>query len=87
MAAISDILLIYLQEVVMRILIDVPKPELELMDEAVKKLTISRAEFVRRAIAASLLPYRHKMNHSSFGSWSGADEDGLNYQERIRAEW
>lgn len=70
----------------MRILIDVPKPELELMDEAVKQLTISRAEFVRRAIAVSLTPYRHKMQHATFGSW-GAGEDGLAYQKRMRAEW
>ncbi|MGB7191113.1 MAG: CopG family transcriptional regulator [Acidobacteriaceae bacterium] len=71
----------------MRILIDVPKPDLELMDEVAGKLTISRAEFVRRALTVSLTPYRGKMNHAAFGSWSGSSKDGLLYQERIREEW
>lgn len=71
----------------MRILVDVPKPDLELLDEVTKRRAISRAEFIRRAIAASLTPYRRKMNHSGFGAWSKLSEDGLAYQERIRAEW
>jgi hypothetical protein len=42
---------------------------------------------VRRSVAASLAPHRQKMNHASFGAWSGLHEDGLAYQERMRAEW
>lgn len=71
----------------MRILVDIPKPDLELMDEVSRKLTISRAEFVRQAVTVSLTPYRHKMNHAAFGSWTGSTEDGLAYQKRMRAEW
>lgn len=71
----------------MRILVDVPKPDLELLDEVADKLTISRAEFIRQAITVSLTPYRHKMNHAAFGLWPGSSEDGLVYQERMRAEW
>jgi hypothetical protein len=86
-ASLSDILEAYHGEVVMRILVDVPKSELELMDAAVKQLTISRSEFVRRAIAASLTPYRHKMHHGAFASWCATGEDGLEYQQRMRGEW
>ena len=71
----------------MRILIDVPDPELELLDSVVKNLAVSRSEFIRRAIAASLTPYRHKMNHAAFGAWADTADDGLAYQERLRAEW
>lgn len=73
----------------MRTLIDLPQDELEIVDEVVKKLAISRAEFVRRAISVALTPYRHKMNHASFGSWSekAGEVDGLAYQEKLRAEW
>lgn len=71
----------------MRILVDVAKPDLQLMDEVARKLTLSRAEFIRRAITASLIPYRHKMNHAAFGSWSELAEDGLAYQEKMRAGW
>lgn len=71
----------------MRVLVDIPKPDLELVDEVADKLTISRAEFVRRAIADSLTPYRHKIDHAAFGLWSGMEEDGLAYQRRLRSEW
>lgn len=71
----------------MRVLVDIPKSDLDLMDEVAKRLTISRAELVRRAIADSLTPYRHKMNHSAFGLWADMREDGLAYQERLRSEW
>jgi len=42
---------------------------------------------VRQAVATSLAPHRQKMNHSAFGAWSDFAEDGLAYQERMRAEW
>lgn len=71
----------------MRTLVDIPAEDLALMNIVVKKLAISRAEFVRRAVATSLAPHRQKMNHQAFGSWSDFPEDGLEYQERIRGEW
>ena len=71
----------------MRILIDVPEPDLKLLDKVTRRRSISRAEFIRQAIATSLTPYRQKMNHSAFGAWSDLSEDGLAYQERMRAEW
>lgn len=71
----------------MRILVDVPKSDLDLLDEVSKRREISRAEFVRQAIHVSLTPYRRKMNHAAFGAWSQMPEDGLAYQDRLRAEW
>lgn len=71
----------------MRVLVDIPNLDIKLMDEVAGKLAISRAEFVRRAIADSLTPYRRKMNHAAFGLLSGMEEDGLAYQERLRSEW
>ncbi len=71
----------------MRTLIDIPEEDLKLLNQVAKKLTISRAEFVRQAVAASLAPHRRKMNHAAFGAWSSFPEDGLAYQERMRAEW
>jgi hypothetical protein len=66
----------------MRTLIDIPDEDLKLLNQVAQKLSISRAEF-----AASLAPHRQKMNHAAFGAWSGFPEDGLAYQERMRAEW
>jgi metal-responsive CopG/Arc/MetJ family transcriptional regulator len=71
----------------MRILVDIPQPDLELLDRASKKRAISRAEFIRQAIRTSLTPYRQNMNHAAFGAWAQHPEDGLDYQERMRAEW
>jgi metal-responsive CopG/Arc/MetJ family transcriptional regulator len=71
----------------MRTLIDIPEEDIELLDQVVKRLGLSRAEFVRRAVATSLAPHRQKMNHAAFGAWSNFPEDGLAYQERMRAEW
>lgn len=71
----------------MRILVDVPIPDLQLLDEVSRKRSISRAEFIRRAIAISLTPYRQKMDHAAFGAWTQLSEDGLAYQKRMRAEW
>ena len=71
----------------MRILVDVPNPDLKLLDEVTKRRAISRAEFIRQAITTSLTPYRRKMNHAAFGAWADLVEDGLAYQERRRNEW
>jgi metal-responsive CopG/Arc/MetJ family transcriptional regulator len=71
----------------MRILVDVPESELELLDRVTERRAVSRAEFIRQAIRASLTPYRKKMNHAAFGAWSDVKEDGLAYQERMRQEW
>jgi metal-responsive CopG/Arc/MetJ family transcriptional regulator len=71
----------------MRVLVDIPQPDLELLDRVSKRRSISRAEFIRQAIHTSLTPYRRKMNNSAFGAWAQHPEDGLGYQERMRAEW
>jgi len=71
----------------MRVLVDVPESDLELVDEVSRRRAISRAQFIREAIATSLTPYRHKMDHAAFGLLSDLSEDGLSFQERMRAEW
>lgn len=71
----------------MRILVDVPEAELELLDKVTKRQAVSRAEFIRQAIATSLTPYRRKMSHSAFGVWSQRAEDGVAYQKKLRSEW
>jgi predicted transcriptional regulator len=58
-----------------------------LLNEVAKRRSVSRSELVRRAVADSLAPHRRKMNHVAFGAWSDFAEDGLTYQERLRAEW
>ena len=71
----------------MRTLIDIPEDDLKLLNQVAKELSISRAELVRRAVSTALAPHRRKMNHAAFGAWSEFGEDGVAYQERMRAEW
>lgn len=71
----------------MRTLVDIPEEDLELLNGVVKKLAISRAEFVRRAISTSLEPHRADPAASAFGIWRDRPVDGLEYQQRMRDEW
>lgn len=71
----------------MRTLVDIPEEDLELLNGVVKKLAISRAEFVRRAISTSLEPHRADATTTAFGIWSDRPIDGLEYEQRIRDEW
>lgn len=71
----------------MRTLVDIPNEDLKLMDGVVKKLSISRAEFVRRAIAKSLEPHRESQKDEAFGIWGKRAVDGVKYQRRMRREW
>ncbi len=71
----------------MRTLIDIPEAEFTQLKTVVRQLGISRAEFIRRAITVSLAPYREGMSHAAFGLWASHPMDGLEYQERMRAEW
>jgi len=70
----------------MRIRIDLPQSDLVQVDEIARRRAISRGEFIRQAISASLTPWRRKMDHTAFGSWPDFPEDGLAYQERMRAK-
>jgi hypothetical protein len=71
----------------MRTLVDIPAEDLKLLNGVVKTLAISRAEFVRRAIAKSLEPHRLSQEQAAFGLWARRRVDGLKYQERMREEW
>jgi Arc/MetJ-type ribon-helix-helix transcriptional regulator len=81
----------------MRTLIDIPKEDLELIREITQEEGISRAEFVRQSIRASLDQKLSQSQRSDlsefFGLWAKdrpADEqpeDGLAFQLRMRSEW
>jgi hypothetical protein len=71
----------------MRTLIDIPERELTLLTQLSVEQKVSRAELVRRAVTAYLEPHSLPASRSAFGLWSDREDDGLAYQERIRAEW
>ena len=75
----------------MRTLVDIPDDDLALINAVTKAQSISRAEFVRRAIAQSLSTHRkaqiEQARNAAFGLLAGRSIDGMDYQERIRREW
>lgn len=73
----------------MRTLVDIPDQQIDELAAISAASKISRAEVIRRAIAAYLDKHRAGADgaDSAFGIWKGAPEDALAYQERIRAEW
>jgi metal-responsive CopG/Arc/MetJ family transcriptional regulator len=71
----------------MRTLVDIPEEDLERLAKATKQQGISRAEFVRRAIKASLQSRPAADLSKYFGIWADNPEDGQAFQDRMRAEW
>lgn len=74
----------------MRTLVDLPQGDIELLNQLSKAGKISRAELVRQAVAKFLAPHRVDPVDAAFGLWANRHEtieDGLAYQERLRAEW
>lgn len=70
----------------MRTLVDIPDKQIEELAAICDAKHLSRAEAVRRAIAAFIERNRAAPSQA-FGLWSDHQEDGLDYQERMRSEW
>ena len=71
----------------MRTIIDLPESDRETLDLLSRQLGISRAEAVRRAIAEFLKSHRSVSDDDLFGVWRNRNEDALDYEDRVRAEW
>jgi len=71
----------------MRTLVDIPEEHLAILNQLSKSQKVSRAELVRRAVASYVQPHESAAPLFGFGLWKDFPEDGLAYQERIRAEW
>jgi hypothetical protein len=72
---------------VMRTIIELPREQLDALDAWCGREHISRAEAVRRAVAAHLKQIRTSGPVSAFGLWRRRHVDGLNYERRLRREW
>lgn len=71
----------------MRTIIELPKEQVDALDDHCRREDISRAEAVRRAVAEHLRKYSQSAARSAFGLWRGRRVDGLKYQETLRREW
>ncbi len=74
---------------VMRTIIELPPDQLAALDVWRASRGVSRAEAVRRAVAKLLDDDGARLAaiDAAFGLWNGRVRDGLEEQERLRAEW
>jgi metal-responsive CopG/Arc/MetJ family transcriptional regulator len=74
----------------MRTLIDLPQEQIDALAKLGRERGSSRAALIREAVAEYL--GRRQAGHldEAFGLWrtqAGEPEDGVAYQDRLRAEW
>lgn len=71
----------------MRTLVDIPEPQLRRLDSRARSNGVSRAALIREAVDKLLGPDEVLTLDQAFGLWGDHVVDGLEYQQRIRAEW
>ena len=71
----------------MRTIIDLPETQIEALDALCQRESISRAEAIRRAVAAHIRHERAREPDAAFGLWKTRPVDALKYQRRLRREW
>ena len=71
----------------MRTIIDLPGAQLEGLDAVCRRDEISRAEAVRRAVAAFIAREQGAGAAAAFGLWRGRPVDALRHERRLRREW
>ena len=70
----------------MRTIINLPEGDLRHLAELGQERGLSRAEIIRQAIKI-FLTLHQKTPGKAFGLWKDRSEDGLKYQQALRAEW
>jgi len=70
----------------MRTIIDLPERDLRHLAELGQERGLSRAEIIRQAITI-FLNFHQKTPDRAFGLWKDRSEDGIRYQQALRAEW
>lgn len=71
----------------MRTIIDLPAPQLDALDAICARDGISRAEAIRRAVAAMIAGVTVADRSAAYGLWRGRGLDGLTYERTLRGEW
>jgi hypothetical protein len=71
----------------MRTIIELPPAQIDALDALCRREGISRAEAIRRAVAAHVRQQRERGPDPAFGLWRDRPVDGVNYERRLRREW
>jgi metal-responsive CopG/Arc/MetJ family transcriptional regulator len=68
-------------------IVDLPETLLNEIDAIAARVGKSRGSLLREAVAQFLLQNGSNARQTVFGIWADRDEDGLDYQKRLRDEW
>lgn len=71
----------------MRTIIELPPAQLDALDALCRRAGISRAEAIRRAVAAMVAGATTAGRAAAYGLWRNRGINGLTYERRLRAEW
>ena len=71
----------------MRTIVDLSEEQIRQLAQACQREGLSRAEAIRRAVAAYLRERTPCVADETFGLWRDRAVDGLEYEERLRREW
>ncbi len=72
----------------MRTLIDLPDSQIQALAVLCDQMKQPRAALIREAVAEYLLKHRTQTSiDEAFGLWGAGGVDGLEYQDKARAEW
>lgn len=71
----------------MRTLVDIPDTQIKALAELCERVRQPRAAVIRAAIADYVARHQQADTRAAFGLWGVEAEDGMAYQDRLRAEW
>lgn len=71
----------------MKTLVEIPEPDVRALDDLGRRRRQSRAKIIRTAVGEYLDRNRVLSLDEALGLWGEGGEDGLAYQQRLRAEW
>jgi len=74
-------------EAAMRALVDIDEQQLKRLDELARRQQRPRAAVIRQALREYVDARTAEGAGEAFGLWGNRVCDGLEYQERVRAEW
>ncbi|CAD5638954.1 TPA: CopG family transcriptional regulator [Escherichia coli] len=70
-----------------RILLNLSNELFKQLDDLEVQRNLPRAELLREAVDQYLVNQSQTARASAFGIWQGSEEDGIEYQRKLREEW
>ncbi|CDU32691.1 TPA: hypothetical protein P6R47_003812 [Escherichia coli] len=70
-----------------RIILDLSNEVIKQLDDLEVQRNLPRTELLREAVDQYLVNQSQTVRTSAFGIWKGREEDGVEYQRKLRGEW